>query len=145
MRGIADANVLLLLLTEGHAHQAPAADWWDACIDGDVGPSLPVRMAPWRQLTNSRVMGSSPLRPAQAGNVVQALIDDPRVVIMDQVPPSHGKHWYDCIARREASLDLWTDAWHAALATPLDCDMITFDRVFRAFAKLKLRLLEPAT
>lgn len=31
MRCIADANVLLPLLTEGHTHQAPAAAWWGSC------------------------------------------------------------------------------------------------------------------
>lgn len=145
MRCIADANVLLPLLTEGHAHQAPAADWWDVCGDSDVGLSLPVRMALLRLLTNSRVMGSSTLRPVQAWNAVQALIDDPRVVLIEQVPQGHGKYWYGCIARREPSPDLWTDAWLAALAMALDCDMVTFDRGFRAFSKLKLRLLEPVS
>ena len=88
MRCIADATVLLPLLTEGHAHQAPAADWRGACDDAEVGLSLPVRMAL------------------------------PRL--------------------------LWTDAWLAALAQALDCEMVTFDRGFRSFSKLKLRLLEPA-
>ena len=57
----------------------PAAGWWDACDDGDVGLSLPVRMALLRLLSNTRVMGSSVLRPATAWKAVQSLIDDPRV------------------------------------------------------------------
>ena len=36
------------------------------------------------------------------------------------------------------------DAWLAALAQAHDCEMVTFDRGFRTFSKLKLRLLEPA-
>ncbi len=144
MRCVADANVLLPLLTEGHAHQAPASDWWEACADGDVGLCLPVRMALLRLLTNARVMGTSTLRPAQAWGVVQALIDDPRVMVIDQIPPKHAKLWYDCVARREPTPDLWTDAWLAALAQANDCEMVTFDRGFRSFSKLRLRLLEPA-
>jgi uncharacterized protein len=143
VRCVADANVLLPLLTEGHAHQAPASDWWQACADGDVGLSLPVRMALLRLLTNTRVMGTSTLRPAQAWSAVQALIDDPRVVVIEQIPAAHGKLWYDCIARREPTPDLWTDAWLAALARAHDCEMVTFDRGFRSFSKLKLRLIEP--
>lgn len=108
MRCIADANVLLPLLTEGHAHQAPAADWWNSCDDSRVGLSLPVRMALLRPLSNTRVMGSSVLRPAAAWNVVQRLIDDPRVEVVE----AH------------------------------DCEMVAFDRGFRSFSKLKLRLLE---
>ncbi len=144
MRCIADANVLLPVLAEGHAHQAPATAWWEAREDSDVGLSLPVRMALLRLLSNSRVMGTSVLRPAQAWNVVQSLIDDPRIEVLDQVPPTHGKLWYDNVVRREPSPDLWTDAWLAALAQAHDCEMVTFDRGFRSFSKLKLHLLEPA-
>lgn len=144
MRCIADANVLLPLLTEGHAHQAPATDWWDSCGDGDVGLSLLVRMALLRLLTNTRVMGSSVLRPAQAWSAVQSLIDDPRIEVVNQTPAAHGRLWYDNVARREPSPDLWTDAWLAALAQAHDCEMVTFDRGFRSFSRLKLRLLETA-
>ena len=145
MRCIADANVLLPLLTEGHAHREPANTWWEARDDGDVGLSLPVRMALLRLLTNSRVMGSGTLRPAQAWSAVQCLIDDPRILVVDQIPSTHPKLWYDHIARREPTPDLWTDAWLAALAQAHECEMVTFDRGFRAFSKLKLCLLEPAS
>ncbi len=142
MRCIADANVLLPLLTEGHAHQVPAAHWWDACEEGDVGLSLLVRMALLRLLSNARIMGSSVLRPVQAWSAVQSLIDDPRIEVVDLAPAAHGKFWHDNVARREPSPDLWTDAWLAALAQAHDCQMVTFDRGFRSFSKLKLRLLE---
>lgn len=144
MRCIADANVLLPLITEGHAHQTPATDWWDSCDNGDVGLSLPVRMALLRLLSNTKVMGSSVLRPAAAWSVVQSLIDDPRIEVLEQIPAAHGKLWYDNVARREPSPDLWTDAWLAALAQAHDCEMVTFDRGFRSFSKLKLHLLELA-
>jgi predicted nucleic acid-binding protein len=64
--------------------------------------------------------------------------------MLDQVPAAHGKIWYDNVARREPSPDLWTDAWLAALAQAHDIEMVTFDRGFRSYSKLKLRLLEPA-
>lgn len=144
MRCIADANVLLPLLTEGHAHRDPANTWWEASDDAEVGLSLPVRMGLLRLLTNVRVMGSGTLRPSQAWSAVQRLIDDPRVTVIEQVPSAHGKLWYDNVARREPTPDLWTDAWLAALAQAQDCEMVTFDRGFRSFTKLNLRLLDPA-
>jgi toxin-antitoxin system PIN domain toxin len=140
---VADANVLLPLLVEGHGHYEPARVWWEGCDDGDVALSMPVRMALLRLLTNNRVMGSGTLRPPQAWNAVQALIDDPRVWLIQQLPATHSKRWFDNIARREPTPDLWTDAWLAALAQAQDCEMVTFDRGFRSFSKLKLRLLEP--
>jgi predicted nucleic acid-binding protein len=36
----------------------------------------------------------------------------------------------------------WTDAWLAALAMSLDYEMTTFDRGFKSFRDLKLRLLK---
>ena len=105
MRCIADANVLLPLLTEGHAHRAPAADWWDSCDDHEVGLSLPVRMALLRLLSNTRVMGTSVLRPATAWNAVQSLIDDPRIEMIDQVPAAHHALWNGNVARHEPSPD----------------------------------------
>lgn len=142
MRCLADANVLLPVLTQGHVHGESAADWWDACDDGDVALSLPVHMALLRLLTNSRVMGSGTLQPAQAWNAVQLLVDDPRVTPVE-VPPSHSQLWHDNITRRQPTPDLWTDAWLAALAQACDIEMVTFDRGFRSFPKLKLRLLDP--
>lgn len=144
MRSIADADVLLPVLTEGHAHRVPALDWWQNCADGDVGLCLPVRMAILRLLTNVRVMGSGTLRPQQAWDVVDLLVNDPRIVVVDQVPSTHAGHWRSNVARREPSPDLWTDAWLAALAQATDCEMTTFDRGFRSFAKLRLKLLSPA-
>jgi predicted nucleic acid-binding protein len=64
--------------------------------------------------------------------------------VIDQLPPTHNKLWYDYVARREPSPDLWTDAWLAALAHAHDCGMVTFDRGFRSFSKLRLRLLDLA-
>lgn len=144
MACVADVNVLLPLLTEGHRHHAPADAWWQRREDEEVGLSLPVRMGLLRLLTNSRVMGSGTLRPSQAWDAVQCLIDDPRVVIMDAVPAEHAKFWHDNVARRQPTPNLWTDAWLAALAQSNDCELVTFDRGFRSFPRLKLHLLDPA-
>jgi toxin-antitoxin system PIN domain toxin len=144
VRCIADANVLLPLLTEGHAHGRPADEWWQGCEDGAVGLCWPVRMALLRLLTNARVMGSSVLPPAQAWDAVQQLIDDPRVSMIDQLPAGHAKLWRENVLRREATPNLWTDAWLAAAARISECEMVTFDRGFRSFPKLSLRLLVPA-
>lgn len=97
-----------------------------------------------RLLTNVRVMGSGTLRPAQAWDVMDQLINDPRTSLIDKTPQTHAEHWRANVVRREPSPDLWTDAWLAALAQASDCEMVTFDKGFRSFAKLRLRLLVPA-
>jgi toxin-antitoxin system PIN domain toxin len=143
LRYVADTNVLLPVLAQGHAHREPALEWWDACDDGDAGLCVPVRMAILRLLTNVRIMGSGTLRPAQAWDALGQLIGDPRICLIEQTPHTHTKHWHSNIVRREPSPELWTDAWLAALAQASDCEMVSFDRGFRSFSKLKLRLLVP--
>jgi toxin-antitoxin system PIN domain toxin len=144
VRFVADANVLLPILADGHAHRAPAMRWWEGCEDDDVGLCLPVHMAMLRLFTNVRVMGTGTLRPEEAWDAVGQLIGDPRVVLIEQIPDNHTKHWRANIKGRQASPDLWTDAWLAALAQATDSEMTTFDRGFKSFAKLKLHLLAPA-
>ncbi len=140
---IADANVLFALLTEGHAHRSVAFDWWQTCGDKQVGLCLPVRMAVLRLLTNSTVMGSGVLRPAQAWDAMAELIADPRITPIELVPTEHAALWRTHILRREPTPNLWTDAWLAALAQGLGCEMVTFDKGFRSFVGLQLRLLLP--
>lgn len=141
MRYIADVNVLLPILTEGHSHRAPAASWWESCDDGDVGLCLLVRMALLRLFSNRRVMGSGVLSPEEAWSVIAELTVDPRVVLVDQPPSAHTRHWRANVAGREPSPNLWTDAWLAALAQSLRCRVVTFDRGFKSFPKLALHLL----
>ena len=85
------------------------------------------------------------LRPEKAWDALEQLISDPRTVLVDAVPATHARYWRANVARREPSTDLWTDAWLAALAQATDGEMITFDRGFRSFRGLKLRLLSPST
>ena len=141
MRSIADASVLLPLLSSDHPHHAAAFAWWDECRDGEVGLCLPVRMAILRLLSNSRVMGSSVLRPEAAWAAVEAIAADARIAPVEQLPADLGSRWRDNVAGREPSPNLWTDAWLAALAQASGCEMVTFDRGFQSFKRLKLRLL----
>ena len=46
------------------------------------------------------------------------------------------------VTSRAPTPNLWTDAWLAALAMSFDYEMTTFDRGFKSFRGLKLRLLE---
>ena len=64
---IADANVLLPILSSDHPHHRVAAAWWDEREAGEIGMCLPVRMALLRLLSNRHVMGSSVQRPEARG------------------------------------------------------------------------------
>lgn len=144
MRCIADANVLFPLLSSDHPHHKVAAAWWEERAEGEVGLCLPVRMALLRLLTNRRVMGSSVQQPEAAWAAVEALASHASVAVVREAPASHHGHWRENIGGREPSPDLWTDAWLAALAQATGCELVTFDRGFRAFRQLRLRVLGSA-
>jgi len=142
MTCIADANVLFPLLVQGHAAYEVAKAWWDEQPDATVGTCLLTRLAVLRLLTNRVAMNGAPVRPDEALKAWNKLSDDPRSFHIDVEPADHEPRFVSLVSSREPTPNLWTDAWLAALAMSLDYEMTTFDRGFKSFRDLKLRLLE---
>jgi toxin-antitoxin system PIN domain toxin len=144
MTSIADANVLFPLLVQGHVANETAKRWWDEQLDGTVGTCLLTRLAVLRLLTNRIAMNGNPVSPEEALDAWRHLSSDPRVFHIDAAPAEHESRFASFVSLREPTPNLWTDAWLAALAMSLDHEITTFDRGFRSFRGLKLRLLEIA-
>lgn len=142
MTCIADANILFPLLVSSHAARSSALSWWEKQGDGTVGLCLLARFAILRLLTNRGAMNGTPASPATALEAWAILEMDPRCVLVSSVPVRHESLFKALVMGREPTPNLWTHAWLAALAQALDCEMVTFDRGFRSFQNLKLRLLE---
>ena len=141
MTCIADANVLFPLLVQGHAAHDVARQWWEKQPDGNVGLCLLTRLAVLRLLTNRVAMNGVPIAPEEALHAWQQLANDPRSVFSAAEPASHEASFVSLVSGRQPTPNLWTDAWLAALAQSLDCELATFDRGFRSFKGLKLRHL----
>jgi toxin-antitoxin system PIN domain toxin len=142
MTCIADANVLFPLLVQGHAAHEVAKGWWDEQPDGSVGTCLITRLAVLRLLTNRVAMNGSPVSPDEAHGAWRRLNTDPRAFYIDTQPAEHEPRFVSLVSSREPTPNLWADAWLAVLALSLDYEMTTFDRGFRSFRGLQLRLLE---
>jgi uncharacterized protein len=142
MTCIADANVLFPLLVQGHAAHQIAKGWWDEQADGSVGTCLLTRLAVLRLLTNRVAMNGAPVRPDEALDAWHRLGNDPRAFHIDVQPAEHESRFESLVSSREPTPNLWTDAWLAALAMSLDYEITTFDRGFRSFRGLRVRLLE---
>jgi uncharacterized protein len=142
MTCIADANVLFPLLVQGHAAYEVAKAWWDEQPDATVATCLLTRMAVLRLLTNRVAMNGAPVSPDDALKAWNKLSDDPRSFHIDAEPADHEPRFVSLVSSREPTPNLWADAWLAALAMSLDYEMTTFDRGFKSFRGLKLRLLE---
>jgi toxin-antitoxin system PIN domain toxin len=141
MTCIADANVLFPLLVQGHAAHDIARRWWEEQSDGTVGTCLLTRLAVLRLLTNKIAMNGIPVTPDEAVRVWRQLQSDPRSLQIEAEPIDHESRFVALISGREPTPNLWTDAWLAALTLSLDYEMTTFDRGFKSFRGLKLRLL----
>jgi toxin-antitoxin system PIN domain toxin len=141
MTCIADANVLFPLLVQGHVAHEVAQAWWDAQPDGTVGTCLLTRLAVLRLVTNRVAMNGAPITPREALKAWRQLADDPRSVHIETEPAAHETRFASLVSGRESTPNLWTDAWLAALALALDYELTTFDRGFKSFRGLKLRLL----
>ena len=144
MTCIADANILFPLLVQGHVANETAKRWWDEQPDGTVGTCLLTRLAVLRLLTNRVAMNGDPVGPEEALGAWRRLSNDPRSFHIDTAPAEHEARFVSLVSSREPTPNLWTDAWIAALAMSLDYEITTFDRGFRSFRGLKLRLLEIA-
>lgn len=141
MTCVADANVLFPLLVQGHAAHQVAMDWWRVQPDGSVGTCLLTRLAVLRLLSNRVAMNGNPVNPGDALGAWRQLADDPRSVHIDSEPATHDHQLASLVTGREPTPNLWTDAWLAALALSLDYEIITFDRGFKSFPGLRVRLL----
>jgi toxin-antitoxin system PIN domain toxin len=142
MTCIADANVLFPLLVKGHAAHEVAMAWWGEQADATVGTCLLTQLPVFRLLTNKVAMNGAPVTPTEALKAWRRLSEDPRSFHIDTQPTEHETRFTSFVFSRDPAPNLWTDAWLAALAMALDYEMTTFDRGFKSFRGLKLRLLQ---
>jgi uncharacterized protein len=141
MTCIADANVLFPLLVQGHVAHDVAQGWWEEQPDGAVGTCLLTRLAVLRLLTNRVAMNGAPVTLDEALKAWRRLGNDPRSIHIEVEPATHEARFVAFVSGRQSTPNLWTDAWLAALAVSLDYEMTTFDRGFKSFRGLRLRLL----
>jgi toxin-antitoxin system PIN domain toxin len=141
MTCIADANVLFPLLVGGHAAHETARQWWEEQSESTVGLCLLTRLAVLRLLSNRVAMNGAAITPNHALDAWSELANDPRSVYIDAQPSSHEACFVSLVTHRPLTPSLWSDAWLAALAQSLHCELTTFDRGFKSFNGLRMRLL----
>jgi uncharacterized protein len=118
-----------------------ALEWWQEQADGTVGTRLLTRLAVLRLLSNRVAMNVDPVKPKEALAAWQQLAHDPRSIHIESEPATHEHRFASLVTGREPTPNLWTDAWLAALALSLDYEVTTFDRGFKSFRGLRVKLL----
>ena len=138
---LVDVNVLLPLLLPQHAAHAAAAAWLGQQPAGTIRFALPVQLGVLRLLSQPRIMGSAALAPDVALHTWASLASALDMQELHAPQPGHANLLASLVAGRSATPNLWTDAWLAALASALGCEMVTFDQGFRSFQGLSLKAL----
>lgn len=139
---LVDVNVLLPAVLPQHPAHAAAHAWlMHRPAESIAFWALPTQLGVLRLLSQPLVMGLAALAPLRALQTWDALVRATGLQEVAGTPPEHAQHLHALVAERVVSPNLWTDAWLAALALSLDCEMVTFDRGFQSFAGLQLKLL----
>jgi uncharacterized protein len=142
MKSIADVNVLLPLLCEGHSAQSCAWDWFDQQQVQSVGWCLLTKLAILRHLTNPKIMGADVQTAAQALAAWDLLEQDERMTEISSIPLSHEGLFRSFASAKKTHPNVWTDAWLAALAETCKGEMVTFDQGFQDFPLTHLMVLK---
>jgi predicted nucleic acid-binding protein len=78
-------------------------------------------------------MDGTPVSPSEALKAWDCFEEDPRTFWVPDQGRAHELCFRRFVDGREASPNLWTDAWLAALAEAAEIGLTSFDSGFRAF------------
>jgi len=140
MKVLPDVNVLFPLLVSRHSHRDAAVEWFDSTGVAEVGLCRLARLGVLRLLCNPAVMGPDVLRPEGALDALKVLESDERIVCVPE-PPGLDRALWDCVAGCVSTPNLWSDAYLAAFALVSQIEVVTFDRGFGKFPRLRFRQL----
>ena len=143
MTYLPDVNVWIALAAEKHTHHRAARPWFTNLGDEKLAFCRLTQLGFLRLLTNKHVMQEEVMSPDRAWQAYRVLRSDRRIGYLP-VPNDLAEAWDAFTEGWLSSPNLWTDAWLAALAMSLDYEITTFDRGFKSFRGLRLRLLSMA-
>ena len=145
MTYLADVNVWLALVYDEHLHHQAAWAW----LESALGPASPnseltfcrvTEMGFLRLLSNPGVMGKDVRTPQLAWDALVAYYQDPRIQFAPE-PAGLRKAWQTFSRQHKHGVNFWTNAYLAAFAEIKGATLVTFDRDFRGYSGLAVKLL----
>jgi uncharacterized protein len=137
---LADANVWLAFVADGHGHHDAAVRWMEGLPVRTAALCRVTQMGLLRLLTNARVMGRATLSPAAAWQVYEELQKDERVIFLSE-PSGLEERWRELTLRRTSSVNLWADCYLRAFAEVRGIQVSTIDPALAAAAQSGALLL----
>ena len=144
-----DSSIWVAISIAGHIHNSATRAWLDAIDEPDsLYFCRATQQSFLRLMTNSAMVApykQPPLTNRQAWAAYQALLADDRIVFEANEPAGTEIYWRQFSDRRQASTNLWMDAYLAAFAAAGGYRFVTTDAAFRQFRGLDLLLLGDTT
>lgn len=135
-----DVNVLLAAHRDDHPHHASVRPWFDGLLARSEGFAVPDTVwASFVRIATNRRIFTVPTPLADAFSFVRAVRAQPHHVALT---PSerHVELFEELCLAADATGDLAADAYVAAIAVEHDCELVSLDRDFARFPRLRWRL-----
>lgn len=130
---IVDANVLLYAVDVSAEHHADAKAWLDDALSGTESVVLPwICLLAFVRISTHPSIYPSPLRPAQAFDVIEAWLGRPNV-LLGEAGFRHAGLLREMVLATGTGGNLVNDAHLAALAVENGAAVVTFDGDFARF------------
>lgn len=141
MSSLVDINVWLGLTFTAHQHHAAAVGWFGQCDESSAAFCRMTQQGFLRLASNSLVFKSDALNLRGSWAKYDTLLSDERVCFQHE-PLDVEDRWRQFTMNRTFSAKIWNDAYLAAFAISSGLELVTFDKGFRRYEGLDLKLLE---
>ena len=135
-----DVNVWLGLAFKRHKHHGSAIAWLRSIGQMPCCFCRLTQMGFLRLATNPQAMGNEVVTLQQAWMAYDAFIADPYVGYIEE-PIGIEPAWRALTQHKSFSPKLWNDAYLAAFAQTLDCELVTFDKGFVQYTNARCMIL----
>jgi toxin-antitoxin system PIN domain toxin len=135
-----DVNVWLALAFARHPQYPKAKNWFEKLPTAGCSFCRITQLGFLRLATNPKAFGDEAVSLVEAWPKYDALLNDPRVAFIEE-PAGLELHLRGYTRRRTYSPNLWSDAYLAAFARAASLELVTFDKAFAQFKKLKHKIL----
>jgi uncharacterized protein len=130
-RSFPDVNVWFALAVADHPHHRPALAWWNE-ESSLAGFSRLTQLGLLRLLTTAAAMGGQPLTNEEAWRVYDSFLSDSRVRLFPELAALEDP-FRSFSNFRQASPNVWVDAYLAAHAAANEAILVTFDQTFTRY------------
>jgi len=132
--------VWLALTFSAHPHHSAAQFWFQTVGATDVAFCRMTQQGFLRLASNANVFKSDALDQRSCWHAYDSLLRDSKV-FFEAEPQGIETGWRNFTSEESFSSKIWNDAYLAAFAIGAGMELVTFDKGFRRYEGLNLKLL----